>query len=587
MIGRNVIIKLHIKSHSTTLCALHLSNMRATGDTMSNDLETTMELPHRRHAYGVNAPALVRHVGFRITERGDSPLAAVDFHSTVNLREKIIDKINIELVRIQERCESTQTYTFCKMDEKPTDLQFGLLHTFFNALPTLPGTLSSWRARIRVDISVEFYFVTFILDQKTTRNSQTEIALIERQLTDGTFHNAKEFIEKYYEEVWNQFDAFIGDWQKQLPGHSFAEFRGTAFRDLDSPFRQDVQSDKADEAFKIPQLDPDRVENSRNLLRRWLGRNQDFISEIMQLKTASGAIDRDANSILCELLDGAAIYCSATRQAYDRAAGGKRPLRYFILYTGLSKYQLGRLIRRAHVLGEYRCGAVLDLDKIERAGARIRALGNRISKLLLGKPASATLDDAELRSVQNDLNELAYSDVNGGLLYRINRSRYYAAIFRSAIKDMRPRKLEGWQTYEEFFRRNLYSHFDEIDQIGQRYEALAERINRLTHARNTEKLNDFQTTMIRIQRLGEIIGLAAFTYYGGHILATVFPILSKWICATGWYCPVSLDIEDRHWMEFFGMLTAFLLALGLYRWWSHRPGHQGPGKSSAVRPAIR
>jgi hypothetical protein len=459
--------------------------------------------------------------------------------------------------------------------------------------------LSPWRARIRVDISFEFYFVTFILDQKRPPARDAPMVRTEEELTQDTFTNAQQFIDMYYEELWQQFDSFLGDWQSSFPGECFTEFRGMALRDCKNPFYQNPDGKRFNEAFQIPKLDSDLINESRKSLRDWLARNEPFVNELMQLKPASGTVDRDANCVLCELLDGAAIYCSATRQLDDRVTGVKRPLRYFILYNGLSKYQLGRLIRRAHALGEYRCAAVLDWEKIEKASQRIRALGNNIDRMLsegrggAAAPSgmhseSATLTDRQMQSVQSELNKLGDSDINGGLLYRVNRSRYYAGIFRQAILDMRPQKLEGWQTYDEFFRRNLYSHFDEIDEVGKRYEALAERSNRLIHARNAERLNDFQTTMIRIQHLGEIIGLAAFAYYGGHILSTLFIVICKWPCAGVdlHSCLRSVD-DTRDFMDILGMLAAGLVAVGLYRLRNRRKSNQGAGSSSLVRPVSQ
>lgn len=552
---------------------------------MLHDFNAMMQLPHRRHAFGVNAPGLFRHVGFRITSSQHSPSAAADLETNVALRDKIIKDINKELVRIQTKCGSSQILTFCTNLETPTNTKLDRSHTLFNVLPSLPSSLSQWRARIRVDISFEFYFVTFILDQKRSADKISEdglheIVRTELELTRATFAHPQTFIDTYYEQLWNAFDAFLGDWQEGFPGDSFTEFRGAALRDRRNPFRQNPDGTRADESFKIPQLDPAAVDASRQSLRRWLARNEGFISEIMQLKHATGNVDRDANCVLCELLDGAAIYCSATRQLDDELTGTKRPLRYFILYNGLSKYQLGRLIRRAHVLGEYRCVAVLDLEKIETASQSIRALGNYIDKLLGETTESATLTDPQLQSIQRSLNKLASSDINGGLLYRVNRSRYYASIFRQAVHDMRPRKLEGWQTYDEFFRRNLYAHFDEIDEVGKRYELLAERVNRLINTRNTEKLSmlgnnihnlllklsDFNAAMVKIQVAGEWIAMAAFAYYGGHIIASLLKTPEfMGLCAAESACEHLME-HSREFFEWLGIVIALVLA----GWWRMR-----------------
>jgi hypothetical protein len=597
----------------------------------SVQFDTVMRLPHRRHAFGVNAPALFRHIGFRIEEQDDNPLTAIDSAISVSRRDKLITRVNEALKYLQEETHTDDLYSFCLSTEGRENNRLLVSETLLIDLKTPPKTLSGWRSRLRLDMYDEYYFVTLILDQKDSNDRALHICQIEQRLCSGKkqkVSNAR-FLQTYYHTIWFTLDKFIGEGLRKFPGKRFTEFRGIALRELTNPFRQ---SGTAGGTHKIHSVDESLGCKSRNLLRAWVTSNDTFVSEVLQLKQSTGAAERDANCVLSELLDGGAIYLSSVRQAPTPAT--TPPLRYFILYNGLSKYQLGRLIRRTHVLGELRCAAVLDMELLEEASNGIRSLGNHIDDLLGKKNKSASLTDDELRSVQESLNKLASSKIPGGLLYRVNRSRYYATNFQERIKEMRVRPLEGWQSYSEFFRRNLYPQFDLIDQIGKRYEVLAERVNRLTNARNAEKLNefennslklvrqmnDFNATMLRIQDLGEWIALTAFTYYGGHIVATLFrapeflglcsipPDFIARICL-GW---TGLSPE---FFVFLGMMTAFTIAVGLKMWWPKRwqrreeearqsavavdkrhlpmphrraaPTPYGPGNSSADRPANR
>jgi uncharacterized membrane-anchored protein len=345
----------------------------------------------------------------------------------------------------------------------------------------------------------------------------------------------------------------------------------------------------------MPEIGSPEFEQARRSLREWLTRNAPCIHEILQVDEFTKKIDQDANCVLCEVLGGAGIYGSSVRLVPGRDF---QPLRYFLLYNGLSKYQLGRLVRRTHVMGELRVAAVLDSPALNDASSRIRALGNRIDMLLNDTEGTATLADPELDSVLQEVNKIN-SLVPGGLMYRVNRSRYYVQSFRSRMSDMRVSRLEGWQPYDQFFQRNLYQVFDEIDRIGKRYEALSDRINRLTIARNAAQLREWQKgiralvkemtaadrTILQIQELGEWIGLTAFAYYGGHILAAVLSTNLKSRCGehVGPEClatplaPLAPYLARHDMVELIAFAVAIALAL-LLRWnWKRKWAQPPPG----------
>jgi len=545
----------------------------------SDQFETVMRLPHRRHAFGVNAPALFRHIGLRIETQDENPLTATDPTTSTERRDDLIVKLNDALKRLQEhRARGDDIYSFCNSVQTSDKNRLLISETLLIELktPPPPAQFEGWRLRFRLDMYDEYYFITLILDQRGRESHQRarEICELEDQLSSGhepaTPAQSQQFLNAHYDTIWTQIDGFLARALEQFPGRRFTEFRGIALRELTNPLRRDTG-----DTHKISKLSQEASNQSRDLLRAWVARNETFVSEVLQLKQWSGVTDQDANCVLSELLGGGAIYFSSVRQAHvPSATDDPPPLRYFILYNGLSRYQLGRLIRRTHVLGELRCAAVLDFDLLEEASAGLRSLGNHIDNLLVREGASLT--DRQLKMIQHLLNRLASSRIPGGLLYRVNRSRLYVNTFQQRIEEMRVSALEGWQSYSEFFRRNLYPQFEQVDQIGKRYEMLAERVNRLTHARNAEKLNDFQNAMIRIQRLGEIIGLAAFTYYGGHILASVLMVIWKWPCGHNKTC-LDLVEHSRDTLDVTGMVVAACLAVGLYRLWSHRRLRQGAG----------
>jgi hypothetical protein len=246
------------------------------------------------------------------------------------------------------------------------------------------------------------------------------------------------------------------------------------------------------------------------------------------------------------------------------------PERYFLVHDGISRFQLGRLARRFHVLDEPRCAAIFDFEKLIRASEWIRTLDNDIDQRLRtaepDRDAPSPLPGA-LTEIQAKLNELTAGPQSrgdqktiGGLLYRVNRSRYYARDFDQRMTDMLFRRIEGWEPYDIFMHRNLYPIMDHIDSIGRRFDALAARVQRLTDASNVVELVSVQKEIAHIQIIGEIIGWTAFAYYGGQIFDKFLPHGPETCPLPG--CPI-LDIcHVAH--EHIGTLSLLLVALGAW-----------------------
>jgi uncharacterized membrane-anchored protein len=66
-----------------------------------------------------------------------------------------------------------------------------------------------------------------------------------------------------------------------------------------------------------------------------------------------------------------------------------------------------------------------------------------------------------------------------GILYRIERSRYYVEQFRQSLNVLRLLRIEGYQRYDQFVERRLGPVFDYIDRLGRRYERAANSLSAL------------------------------------------------------------------------------------------------------------
>ena len=595
-----------------------------------------LEMPHRRPAYGVNSPAVFRHLVFRIDdpskEMSENPLRAEDYDGARTARNQFIARLNERLLSVQECCHAERKLAFARSNlpasspsgssslakqSQVKDIAYiDINRTLLTELRPgfAAGDRHGWRVRLLVDFHSEYYSLTFILDQPNDSlptvsgdaalAQQYEILLSERP--EPRTVPSSDLIKFFYDDVWQRIEPHIcgfisgtpgqpADENLGMPGTRLTEFRAVALRDLKSNYSPRIAEGNTPRKIFLPgNPDADKdFSQSRFGLREWVMHNGDFVRDLLKFNQLTQSLDRDANCVLCEVLDGGAIFGSSLGQiplpleiddlktATPQTA---LPLRYFVVYNALSKYQLGRLIRRHHVLGELRIAALIDHDLVVRAGAQIRALGNEVDGLLVRsrRPEDkTTLSARDLRTLQEKLHNIHSEVKPGGLSYRVARSRYYADIFEKRVKELRIHRLEGFEPYDVFIARSLYQVFNFISTVGTRYTLLAERLSRLaiTHEMErtailTAEISDVQKKVLKIQRLGEAIGIGAFAYYVGHIITVFLNAAIRAACIAGGVgddkCNQRIE-KISEYMELAGIIIALFIAARylsrIYDWW--------------------
>jgi hypothetical protein len=83
--------------------------------------------------------------------------------------------------------------------------------------------------------------------------------------------------------------------------------------------------------------------------------------------------------------------------------------------------------------------------------------------------------DLELMRLKTYIDELG-RDAIGGLPFRINRSRYYADMYRAMVKTLRVGTIDTWWDYEQLASRGVEPPFNFIDAVGRRLEGLRVRL---------------------------------------------------------------------------------------------------------------
>jgi hypothetical protein len=481
-------------------------------------------LPLRRPALAVNAPALTWHLGKRM---GPSHAAPAGMDAVASWRRDALLALNNYLAKLQRThgAQKVRLFDLGAGRETRTNVLFLPRDTIF----FIVGEFDCVRLRLCVDMHEEYYTLTLLADgfQKCTKGIGLEICKILHELDEKdcvTWEGeGRDRIHRLYDAFWERLTAQVTDLDfSGLPGALFVSVRGMA---MCPPLVANALSQRGHPRMQLPSHDLIEQRRRRTIqeaLIQYVDRRPNFFAAALGMRKhdAESAATDDANAVLCGMLDGAAVFGTGLKPANGR---NDNPLRYFVLYDGFSSMQLGRLIRRLHVLVELRMAALLDLEKLRGASDAIRAAG-----------------------YESDLDRLtvAYAAITGslagGLNYRISQSRYYTSVYREKLQDLRIVRMEGWQPYDEFVRRTVFRDFNFVDQIGYRYEALG---NRMTQASDTSMLRGImrnqrvgiatQKELRRLQALGEPFGAAAFTYYFAHVLNALYDP-GPWLAAHGW-----------------------------------------------------
>lgn len=472
----------------------------------------------------------------------------------------LIEEINTHLIQFQSQNSKDEqkqfAYYYKKNENRPHDKPPANGRTLIDRADTLlihARNFNGFRLRVRADIHVEYATLTYLADSfqdaphnpsyvaEAVANFKT-LAHVESFLpkpSDSEMElNAQRVANQLFEGFW---DALFEKLQSAFPtsAKKFADFRSVAI----SLHEDSKVSPAAGGEYVLPDNEVMQSRRDKHIddeLDRFVRRNWKFASATLRTsrRSPSKTKDRAANVVLCGILDGAAVYGSDLGQPVELDDGTitvSPPVRFFVFFNGSSTGQLGRLLRRFNTLGELRMAALFDTMELRAASRGVRFLGTKLTNARepLGKPENENPATPLSAQTVNDANaELANigRSILGGLVYRVNQSRYYAQSYRDRIKDLRIARIEGWQPYDEFVRRNLFMEFDYVSQIGERYIALARRIERETSlvqlgefVKYYNTIQENTATLEEIQLKGNLIadwvGGAAFTYYFGHLTA--------------------------------------------------------------------
>lgn len=488
--------------------------------------EQIWKMAGERPAHPLEAPCFTRHLLFRLMKEDNPRYLEKSDETSSDKREKWFN-LTKSLTNIVNRfgtaVHELPNVTICQ-ENNLSNKMYSIYSTIMIELR--PSSYinehnkqdnNQFRLRIRIDLYSESIGITIASDQFKSGDIFDKIS------------NPKSIDDvNYIYRVWDQnplyqaFDNIIKE-HSLFSNNLIGDFRGLIYANNSAIGKESYNTDSLStiQAFKKklsgsaanPAESIAESSHSYNAILRANEENahkirDDIVSFFQQrgdiidrfLENTGNIREVSTDSVLCSFLHGNALYCAPL--ASNRLDTGYLRcgiIKYIIVSSAMDGNQLGRLVRRLHILGELRYLALLDyklegLDKkdLKSVSNDLRHVGNELDKYVSNNKNNPILPMKLIEKVNLSLSKMSMIH-DGSLMYRIEQSRYYANTFKDQIVDLRIDKIEGYQSYDQFIRRNVYQLFSKIDQIGRRYDALAKRIEQwimMSEADASRKLLD-------------------------------------------------------------------------------------------------
>ncbi len=477
-----------------------IARLRRIGPSRNTDLTS---IAHSRPALRIVPPAFFRHAMFFFPFEVGSK--AHILHPGEFDRDGAVEalaKLLKDIVK-SDQCSLTSSSSVRAIEKWKQDFENGTDRDFTFVL-TLDSFLG-FDFRVAVDVYSEYATVSFTLDncswpKDDALSTPDQIAVYirgkisaSRTIRSPDHFNEMRANELVYFGIW---DLLSAEWNFKIEdtriGSLFGDFRGFAICPKDTPAAE--SSNKQRRADLIP---PSIRLGSDQDVEQFYHDHSTFFLSCLGLDENGIRNDehkderREPNIILCKMLDGDAIYGSAlgNKDALARIEMAPTPSAYFFIYNGRSMDQLGRMVRRQHLLGELRLAALLDVETIMQLGGRIRILNGLVLKLLSYGTRYSTVGPNDYDEVVQLYIQIG-KKCHGGLLYRLARATYYYEALHARMDDTRSHPIDGWQSYTAFIRRHFDQRFRSMRSTGSRYIDVGHRIERLLaiHAGERQRL---------------------------------------------------------------------------------------------------
>jgi uncharacterized membrane-anchored protein len=247
------------------------------------------------------------------------------------------------------------------------------------------------------------------------------------------------------------------------------------------------------------------------------------------LHTDEDSLDHDALSSRYfegNVLVGGAIADGAALALTDFRIHGDGFSRLLILDQGMTPRQTGRMVQRLLELDTYRIMALLALPVARELGPFLSD-GEKELAAVAGALAGAGVNDEPGLLERLTQLEASIGSRESSSHYRFSAAAAYYELVQRRIHELRERRIQGLQTFQEFTERRLAPAMNTCRAVAARQRSLSERVARANQLLSTrvdidrqrqnqallESMNRRAEAQLRLQQTVEGLSVAAVTYY--------------------------------------------------------------------------
>lgn len=225
--------------------------------------------------------------------------------------------------------------------------------------------------------------------------------------------------------------------------------------------------------------------------------------------------------------------------------------RILLLVNNLAPRQAGRTVQRLLEIDTYRIMALLALPLARELSPSVGDRERDLAGIVASMTATGEADDPQL------LDRLTRLEAEIEQRYSQSYARFSAAaayydLVRRRILELRERRVQGLQTFQEFTERRLAPAMATCQAMAARQSSLSQRVAQTTQLLSTrvdiarerhnqailEQMNRRAHLQLRLQETVEGLSVAAITYYVTGILGYAF----KGAKAAGYKIDVDLAV---------------------------------------------
>ncbi|OHX17521.1 DUF3422 family protein [Chromobacterium sphagni] len=242
--------------------------------------------------------------------------------------------------------------------------------------------------------------------------------------------------------------------------------------------------------------------------------------------------------------------------------------RYVLADFYMGRRQAARMLFRLLELETYRMLALLALPVAKTIAPELAKVDEELAELTGAMSMACGENEPQLL---HRLTELAGATENAlsRTDHRFTASQAYYEIARNRIVELREKRIQGLQPFQQFMERRLAPAMDTCRAVAARQRELAERVNRATallrtrvdirrERQNQALLSSMErraAMQLRLQQTVEGLSIAAITYYAAGLAGYLF----KGAKAAG--LPLNVEITTAAMVP----VLALAIALGLGR----------------------